>query len=135
MKKCKSVLLVDDNELDLFIGKAIIELSGITENIVTAKNGMDALNKMGEYYLNNKLLPELIFADIVMPIMGGIKLIEEIIRFPGYSRGNCKIIVLTASLYRDEDRERIKSLGVKDILLKPLDKTELMEILSSENKC
>jgi CheY-like chemotaxis protein len=132
MKKYKCVLLVDDSELDLCIGKAIIELSGITENIITAKNGIDAQNKLIGYYLNNsRSLPQLMLVDLVMPMLDGVKFIEEVMSFPGYARGNSKIIVLTASL-ESEDKKRLAALGVKDILLKPIDKTELLEILSLE---
>jgi len=135
MKKYKCVMLVDDSEMDILVGKAIIELSQITEEICVARNGLGALNKLGAYYFKNKFLPEVILVDLVMPMMDGFELIEEIVKYPGYSRGNCKIIVLTANLEDEKQAKRLKLLGVKSILEKPLDKTELLKILSPKNKC
>ena len=135
MKKYKCVMLVDDSEMDILVGKAIIELSQITEEICVARNGMQALNKLGAYYFKNKFLPEVILVDLVMPMMDGFELIEEIVKYPANSRGNCKIIVLTANLEDEKQAKRLKLLGVKSILEKPLDKTELLKILSPKNKC
>jgi CheY-like chemotaxis protein len=130
MKKYKCIMLVDDSEMDILVGKAIIELSGITEEICVAINGIQGLNKLGAYYFKNKFLPEVILVDLVLPMMDGFELVEEIVKFPGYSRGNCKIIVLTGNSEDEKQAERLKLIGVKGILEKPLDKLELLEVIN-----
>jgi CheY-like chemotaxis protein len=125
-------MLVEDRVMDMMLGTKILECAGIALKILTTRHGAEALKEMEKYYAENNSLPEVILTDLVMPIMDGFELIEKISRHISYSEENCKIIVLTASLYRDEDREKIKSLGVKNILVKPLDKTELLEILYDE---
>jgi CheY-like chemotaxis protein len=128
MKKYKSVLLVDDSEMDRLIGKAILECSQITDHVILCKNGLDGLNKLKEYYHKNNSLPELILVDMQMPMMNGLELIGEVTSYPAYSKEDCRIIVLTASFDEMQD-EKIKAVGVNNILIKPLDKNELSQIL------
>ncbi|MFL5731313.1 MAG: response regulator [Cytophagaceae bacterium] len=131
MKKYTSVLLIDDNSMDLMIGKAVIEFSQITKNIMTARNGMDALNQLTKYYLKHKTLPELLLVDLIMPMMDGFKFIDEVYRFPFYFRSNTKIIVLTACPENEEDIKKLNDLGIKDVLLKPLDKEDLIKAIAT----
>jgi CheY-like chemotaxis protein len=129
MKKYKSVLLVDDSEMDRFIGKKILEYCQITENVIIGKNGIDGLNMLKEYYYDNNSLPELMLIDLQMPMMGGIELIQQLTRYSGYSESDCKIIAITADMENEENMQSLKSLGVTDILSKPLNKEELISIL------
>lgn len=46
MKKIKSVMIIDDNEIDIFIHKKVIESMNITERILTFTHGTDALNHL-----------------------------------------------------------------------------------------
>jgi CheY-like chemotaxis protein len=129
MKKYKSVLLVNDSEMDRFIGKKILEICQITENVIIGKNGIDGLNRLAQYYYDNKSLPELMLIDLQMPMMGGIELIQQLTKYSGYSESDCKIIAITADKENKENMESLKSLGVKDILSKPLSKEELVRLL------
>jgi CheY-like chemotaxis protein len=129
MKKYKSVFLVDDSEMDRFIGKKILENCQITENVIIGKNGIDGLNRLAEYYYDYRSLPELMLIDLQMPMMGGIELIQQLTMYSGYSESDCKIIAITADMENQENVESLKSLGVKDILSKPLNKEELISIL------
>ncbi len=76
------ILLVDDNEDMRTIIKQLIQTQGY--DVVTASNGIDAL---GVYDENIKL----VITDLVMPIMGGIELIEEITK----TNSKAKIIAIT----------------------------------------
>jgi CheY-like chemotaxis protein len=130
MKKYKCVMLVDDSEMDRFVGKAVLESSQITEQVILGKNGIDGLNMLVEYFSRNRSLPELILVDLEMPMMNGFELIEELMKYSAYSNENCRIIVLTASLSDESQGEKIRSYGVNNILEKPLDKRELLKVIN-----
>jgi CheY-like chemotaxis protein len=132
MKKYNCILIVEDSEIDMMLGTIIIESAEIALKILVARHGGEALKELDKYYAENNSLPEVIITDLLMPVMDGFDLIGEIRQHTFYSEENCQIIILTASLDRDEDIARIKLLGVENILLKPLDKIELLEIITKE---
>ena len=66
------ILCVDDDPITLMLYKMVIAKASFTEEIITAKNGQEAL----DYYNNLRAegesqSPELIFLDLNMPVMGG----------------------------------------------------------------
>lgn len=69
----KKVLLVDDAEINFPVLISILEKIGFkNENILTAKNGIDALDVLETEQV------DLIITDFVMPRMGGMELIKTV---------------------------------------------------------
>ncbi len=107
MRKLK-VMIVDDEVLAIKDLEKLIpwEEHGF-QIVATATNSSKALELYQEYY------PEIIFADIRMPIMDGLKLSQMIFSY-GHS---VRIILLTA--YRDFDyAKKAIEIGVSNYLLK-----------------
>ncbi len=82
-----------------------------------AENGEEALTLAKE---NN---PDLIFMDVMMPIMDGIEATKAIIEAPEVQ--NPIIIGLTA-LDDNETKSKMNNAGVRDFLTKPFDSQELL---------
>lgn len=66
------IVLIDNNEIDLFVNQKILELIGIT-NIVTFKNASKALLFLSETTIKYRL----ILIDIYLPIMDGFEFIDK----------------------------------------------------------
>ncbi|MDD6065377.1 MAG: response regulator [Firmicutes bacterium] len=83
-----------------------------------AENGEDALEKM------MTAEPDVIITDIQMPFMTGLEFIEKVREdYPG------KEIVIFSGFSEFEYAKQAIRLGVKEYILKPVDKEELTEIL------
>ncbi|MDQ1272408.1 MAG: hypothetical protein QG591_1038 [Planctomycetota bacterium] len=67
----KTILVVDDDKYHLLLYKQELSLEGY--NIVTAKDGCEALKKVKDHS------PDLIVLDINMPKMNGIELMGRIL--------------------------------------------------------
>lgn len=88
------------------------------EVVADAENGEDALEKMAVHE------PDVIITDIQMPFMTGLEFIEKVREeYPG------KEIVIFSGFSEFEYARQAIRLGVKEYILKPVDKEELMEIL------
>jgi CheY-like chemotaxis protein len=82
------VLVVDDEQDIRNALKEVLTDEGYT--VFTARNGKDALD-----VLSREGPPDLIVADILMPVMDGIELIEALRRDPGLSA--IPVVVLSAA--------------------------------------
>lgn len=123
----RCIFYIDDSEIDRWLAKHVLEDSGLCNEIVTASNGEEGIKAITEYYLNTKKLPEVIIIDLQMPRVDGFKLISSIYSLPYFSERNCKLILISAGL-DDQDWEKINELRIKNILLKPLEQTELIKL-------
>jgi CheY-like chemotaxis protein len=93
----ETILLVEDNEAVRSAARRILERSGY--KVVAATNGQDAL-QLFQVHANDVAL---VLADIVMPVMGGIELIEAI-RRTGRSP---KMLLTSGYTERTRDADRL----------------------------
>ena len=99
------VLLVDDDEDARIIFKSSLKKAKVIAEISEAKNGFEALN------LLVKSKPDLMFIDLLMPIMDGFELLEAIKHSPDWS--NIPIIINTVKDLDANDHKRLTGSIVK----------------------
>lgn len=105
--KQRTVLLVEDDDNLANVYQTRLEAEGF--RTVRVDNGGDALQAA----LQSK--PDLILLDVMMPKVSGFDVLDILRNTPETAK--TKIIMLTA-LSQDADKERAKSLGVDDYLVK-----------------
>jgi two-component system chemotaxis response regulator CheY len=112
------VLVVEDSptmrQLIVFALKRIRGLS-----IVEAHDGVDGLKKLS----SDKF--DLIFTDINMPIMDGLKLVSLARNDPGYKA--VPIVIITTE-GASEDRERALAIGANDYITKPIQTVRIIDV-------
>jgi CheY-like chemotaxis protein len=131
MKSINCILVVDDSQMDLWLALKIIELLNICGLTLKAKSGNEALKVLEEYTLANGKFPEIIIVDLQMPGMNGNELIKRIKDHPQFNSGRTQIIVQTAHIDPDIDIPNINENEIKYVLMKPLDKGELLHAIDS----
>jgi CheY-like chemotaxis protein len=111
-----SILLIDDNEINLRVAKALFEKMGQT--VETKDNGFEALS-----FLLSPSYLDVVFMDIQMPGLDGYSLFQLLEAMPILQ--TVPIVALTAFAGKD-DQERLLAWGFDDVLVKPvtLDKTK-----------
>ena len=114
------VLLVDDNEMNIKVGKALLEPFGM--NIDTATNGREALDKV----MNNKY--HIVFMDHMMPEMDGIEATGEIRKLEGEYFKTLPIIALTANA-TFEAKEMFLNARMDDFVAKPIKMDEITKCI------
>lgn len=128
--KYKSILLIDDNELDNFINEKMIEATCFAEKVylnTSAKSAIEFLNNLlmiGNHV--TETYPQVIFIDLNMPMMDGFQFAEYIKKNIEEKLYNPKIVILTSSVYQ-EDKEKALAIS-KDIIF--LNKPLTAEMLS-----
>lgn len=92
MIKLKSVILIDNNEIDNFINRKILEHYGIT-NIISFKNPSEALSFLKttvEKY-------QLILVDVYLPMIDGFEFIDKFNEL-GLNKTQGEIVILSTSM-------------------------------------
>ena len=114
------VLLVDDNATNLRILQEV--LSGWGMHVVTARNGMEAVDCMKTAEQGGQAF-RLAIVDSHMPGMDGFDLAKKIKEDPRLSRS---LIMMLTSGGQCGDAARCRNLGIAAYLMKPVHKSELL---------
>ena len=122
-KKYRTVMLIDDNEIDNLINQKMIEAASVTEHIYThtgAKSAIEFLKNMEKLEMADQVLPDLIFLDIDMPLMDGFQFLDEFEKLSNVAKKKCKIVMLTSSINPQDFNRSKKYENVRLYLNKPL---------------
>jgi CheY-like chemotaxis protein len=132
--KYATVMLIDDSEIDNFINQKVIESNYFAEKIYVNTGGISALeflkNLVVTEQLVSKLVPQVIFIDLNMPLMDGFQFIHQFLKLPEVITRNARLIILTSS-FNPDDREKAQALSISKnvtFLNKPLTDAGLASI-------
>ena len=128
-ERALTILLVDDDEVDVMTVKRAFTKANITNRVYVATNGVEALEMLrSDQVPTNR---RLVLLDLNMPRMNGIEFLREIRKDPVLM--NLTVVVLTTS---NEDRDRVEAfqLNVAGYLLKPVTFSDFAEVMATLNK-
>ena len=127
MKKLNCIFLIDDDESTNRFHEIIIKQSNLTDTIVKAKNGKEALSVLKKP--KNSIAPDLIFLDLNMPVMDGFRFLEKYRETTEFAGHQPKIVVLTTSLIPEEKSNALANENIYKFLNKPMKKNELLSLM------
>src|SRR5690349_9646672 len=97
------VMLIDDNELDNFINKKLLENEKFSDMILVHQSAQSALDELKRIPKDH--LPKIIFLDIMMPHMDGFGFLEEFSKLDESIKSTSKVIMLsTSESFKDLNR-------------------------------
>ena len=117
----KTVLIVDDSATVRVAVKMALKKE---YEVIDAKNGKDALDKIEKFYAGGNRL-NLIITDINMPIMGGLEFIKEVKK--NRNARFVPILVLTTESQGNMKMEG-KKAGATGWLVKPFKPEQLLDV-------
>lgn len=116
-----NILIVDDSAITREVMARTCRLSGIElGEIYQAANGQEALD-----LLNNKWA-DIIFADINMPVMDGMELVEQLRKREDWERVPVVIVSTEGSKTRMEE---LRQMGISGYIRKPFTPEQVSEIM------
>ena len=92
-----TVLLVDDDDVDVMGVRRAFEKAKIGNTIIVARDGLDALEKLRAQTVNR---PYLILLDLNMPRMNGMEFLDEI-RKDGTLKDSVIFVLTTSTAEQD----------------------------------
>lgn len=129
MKRIKTLAIVDDDDIFVYLTKKAVALANIVDHIKVFSNGKEAIIFLKENLKEPRFLPEVILLDLCMPIMDGWQFLEEFALIKSKIEIKIIIYIVTSSISPD-DMDRAKSINdVSDFIIKPITKEKLIEIV------
>ena len=129
MSEQHTILLVEDNEDDVFIMKRALKTAGITNPLHIVGDGdsaIDYLSGIGKFSDRNTFpLPSIIFLDLKLPLKSGHDVLAWI---RGNERFSSIVIVVLTSSEEPEDLRRAYQFGANSYLVKPPTPEELVDM-------
>lgn len=119
------VFLIDDDAINNFLSKEIIESENIALEIIELKNGQEAISyfKTFESSSNEKLL---ILLDLNMPIMDGFSFLKEYYKLaPNF---DFQMVILTSS-DNERDKNKLEPYKIEHFIAKPITIEKLLAVL------
>ena len=123
-----NILLVEDDDVDVMNVSRAFERANITDPVVRAADGVEALELLRSGTTPAERL--LILLDLNLPRMNGIELLHELRSDPSLRR--IPVVVLTTS---NDERDKVEAfeLNVAGYLLKPTTFTDFVELMVALN--
>lgn len=124
------LLLVEDNDLDVFMVQRLMRRLNLDYPIIHAKNGEEALRILRPDTAHPTLVPPFIMIlDINMPRMSGFELLDELVDDPMFSQ--IPIYIVSTST-RQKDKDKAMSYRVRGYVVKPVTQKILLEMLEMD---
>ena len=128
----RAILLVDDNEDDVFLMERALQGASITNPLFIVEDGQQAieyLSGVGKYRDRQTYpLPAIVFLDLKLPFKSGHEVLQWIREEPQFE--TLVVVVLTSS-NEPHDIKRCYALGANSYLVKPPTPEELISMAKS----
>jgi CheY-like chemotaxis protein len=124
--KIRTMMTIDDSELDQILYKRVITRSGLVEKVISFQYAEDALSYLKS---DDREKIDVILLDINMPRMSGFDFLERALSDLGPEFSTSVVIMLTTSLVPADEKRAKQFEVVKAYLNKPLSPEGLENIV------
>ena len=124
MSNYKTCLLIDDNYIDNFVTRRILEGGNFADQVIVSQSATDAISSLR----SGKIKPDVIFLDIRMPVMGGFEFLQEYDKLEIEGKKAIKIFMLSSSLDPTDLKKSTNNKYITQFVHKPLTQKTLDDI-------
>jgi response regulator RpfG family c-di-GMP phosphodiesterase len=112
----KTCLLIDDNFIDNFVTRKILETGHFAQSIVICQSATEAIDLLKA----KRVAPHVIFLDVRMPMMDGFEFLVEYDKVEIPNKKSVKIFMLSSSLDPIDVRMSTENKYITQFIHKPL---------------
>ncbi len=120
----RSILLVEDNPMDVDLTRRAFAKRHIVNVLEIARDGEEALDCLARWEAGHPL-PVVILLDLKLPRVSGLEVLRQLKAHPDFCR--IPVVVLTTSS-EDADVAAAYGLGVNSYIVKPVEFEKFIEV-------
>ncbi len=113
----KTILLVEDDELDVLNVKRSLSKLDFQIQLLSAYNGLEAIELIEQRLADGLAIPEVILLDLNMPKMNGLEFLHELSKREWLPSTNVFVMTTSSEV---ADRNTVDHYHVSGYLIKPL---------------
>lgn len=129
MSKKQVACIIDDDQVYVYGVKKMIMFYDFCKDVLTFKNGEEALGYLQPRVMGDAPLPEVIMVDINMPVMDGWEFLDAFTRIKPKDGRKVTIYVISSSIKQDDIDKARNYTEVTDYIVKPVRFESLKQIL------
>lgn len=126
--KFENVMIIDDNNIDLYITKRLIIKTNFGKKVLEYDDGAEALKYLQENQDNIPKLPQIIFIDIYMPGMSGFEFMESYDLLSDTVKKYCKVYIISSTIDEHDIERSRQDKNLTAFQVKPISKEFLNSI-------
>lgn len=96
--KYRNVMIIDDNDIDLYVTSRMIKTYKVGEQVITFNSARAALEYLQQNAGDASQIPDVMLVDIYMPLMSGFEFMEAYRDFPEDIKQKCRIYIISSSI-------------------------------------
>ena len=124
-------IIIDDSQLDCFIGEKIIQNTGTFSSVKSYTQAAEAYEIIKNSDPNPAEAITIVVLDIQMPVMNGFQFVENFELLPENIRANYAIFMFSSSI-NENDKNRLENHPcIRKFYGKPISKEIVAKILDS----
>jgi CheY-like chemotaxis protein len=120
----RSILLVEDNPMDVDLTKRAFTRRNLNNPIEVARDGEEALAWIVRWEAGERT-PGIILLDLKLPRVDGLEVLRQLKAHPVFR--TIPVVILTTSA-EDSDIQTAYYLGANSYIIKPVDFAKFMEV-------
>ncbi len=129
MSKPKNILLIDDDEIFIFLTSKLLQSISEVGNISVSYSAMEAINYLE--MIDQKGFPDIILLDLNMPGLSGWDFLEFYsILHPKFKKQPL-LYVVSSSIAANDTERALKLRGVSGYIAKPINTDSLKKIFQA----
>jgi CheY-like chemotaxis protein len=118
--KFETVMIIDDNVLDVYIASKLIKSCNFAATILEYNNATDALEYLKDNQNTITALPQIIFVDLYMPLLGGFEFLDKFKILPPSVIDNCQIVMISSTIDDHEISKAKLDKRISRFAVKPI---------------
>lgn len=124
MAYCKTVWLIDDEELSHYISAKVIRGNDFASEVLSFNTATEAVKSL-THGIDEGMLPDFIFLDLNFPVSSGWDFLQKFRQLPVEVRQKSTLYILSSSIHEADIIKSKLYEEVRDFISKPLSKRDL----------
>lgn len=126
--KFETVMIIDDNTIDLYITSRMITTKKFGKKVLQYSSAQEALQYLQQNQDNILALPQIIFVDIYMPMMSGFEFLDAYEKLSPTLKINCRTYIVSSTIDNEDIARAKRNKNVVCFQVKPITKQFLDQI-------